>query len=632
MCGIVGYAGKNGETGLAAEMQLALRGLINRGPDGSGLHRINSADGFVELGHARLAIIDRSSGGVQPMATRDGRYAVVFNGEVYNYLEVRASLKAEGCLFRTKSDTEVLLAAWSTWGLKALSRCVGMFAFAMFDSDTGDLTLVRDAFGIKPLYYFLERNSIFFASEIPALLALTGVNPVENTAATYRYLTWGQYDDSADTFFDGIRQLPPGHYLKVNLRELARGGAVAPPCRWWAPSIGEKKSITFNDATEQVRHSFLSNLRMHLRSDVPLAVSLSGGIDSSAVLCGIRHLEPEVPINAFSYVARGSDIDEERWVDFANAAAGSVANKILIDANDVVSDIDDMIRFQGEPFGGTSIYAQYRVCKAMRSQGFVVALEGQGADEIYAGYSGFPGARIHSLLDEGRWLEAYKFLRSWLDWPGRRLPEGVASVIAEISGGASYSLLSRLSGRDPSPSWLQMEAVRRSGISVRDIKRASALAVPGRRLAGKLAQALTERGLPALLRHGDRNAMRFSVENRVPFLTTDQVEFALSLPERFLVSDSGETKRVLRAAMRGIVPDAILDRRDKIGFKTPEREWIVRLINGLEGLTDPRSFPPLLNYEVVHAGLRAFAAGRGPSSDQVWRWINYIRWHQQFFR
>jgi asparagine synthase (glutamine-hydrolysing) len=358
----------------------AQHALHHRGPDDSGLEtlavpsRSGSPAGSLSLGHTRLSIIDLSPGGHQPMQSANDRYRIVFNGEIYNYRELRQELKGLGHRFQTDSDTEVLLAAWAQWGESGLRRLTGMFAFAVFDRHKQTLTLVRDAFGIKPLFFRLERNALHFASEMPALLALLPAQPELNYQRAYDYLVWGQYDNSRETFYQGIEHLEPGHVLRVDLQQLAAGQMVERPRRWWWPSISERTDLSFEDAAAQLREMFLNSVRLHLRSDVPVGAALSGGVDSSAVVCAMRHLEPDMPIHTFSYVARGSAVDEEAWVDIVNTHVGAIAHKVVVEPDDLAGDLNDMIRAQGEPFGGTSIYAQYRVFKAAREAGIVVTM------------------------------------------------------------------------------------------------------------------------------------------------------------------------------------------------------------------------------------------------------------------
>ena len=384
-----------------------------------------------------------------------------------------------------------------------------------------------------------------------------------------------------------------------------------------------------DQAAAELRARFLDNIRLHLRSDVPLGAALSGGLDTSAVVCAMRHVEPDLPIHTFTYVARGSPLDEEAWADRINRHVGAVPHKVSVTPEELADDIDDMLRAQGEPFGSTSIYAQYRVYRLAREAGVTVTLDGQGADELLAGYIGYPGQRLHSLLDGWRVLDAARFLSGWSKWPDRSVRHAVLALGSEYCPNVLRGRLLPMLGRSSEPAWLDAGNLREQGVACnRPSRRDPRQDLPGRRLAATLRDCLISRGLPALLRHGDRNSMRWSLESRVPFLTTDMAEFVLGLPERYLISPQGETKHLFRAAMRGIVPDAVLDRRDKVGFATPELDWFRVLRPKLADWLDGAAAVPFLDEQACRAEVAAIVDGRRRFSWQAWRLINFCRWVQ----
>lgn len=625
MCGILGIFTNLLSADLSYRFQSGLIALSHRGPDDRGEWFHQSPHGNLALGQTRLSIIDLSPGGHQPMHSPDGRYTIVFNGEIYNYRELRQELALLGHAFRSSSDTEVLLAGWAQWGKSCLSRLRGMFAFTVFDRIEQTLICVRDAFGIKPFYYVAGEGCFLFASEVPALLALLPNPPPLNLQRAYDYLVFGGYDDQEATFFDGIRHLLPGHLLTLQLSK-----ASAPVIeRWWWPAITEHTDLSFADAADQLRSMFLDNIRLHLRSDVPLGTALSGGVDSSAVVCAIRYLEPEMPIHTFSYVARGSEVDEERWADQVNDHVGAIPHKVVVSPEELADDLDDMIHAQGEPFGSTSIYAQFRVFKLARDHGVTVTLDGQGADELLAGYNGYPSPRMRSLLEKRLLVELIQFLRAWSAWPGRTTSQGVKGLIEPWVPVSLRGLAYRVIGRNPAPAWLVTAFFQEHGVALTPpLKPGSLTDETGRRLVAALRHALTGQGLNALLRHGDRNSMRWSVESRVPFLTTDMAEFLLSLPESYLISPQGETKHIFRAAMRGIVPDIILDRKDKIGFATPEQAWLKQLGNTIFDWLDAAEALPFLNAAQCRRKVKMIIEGHRYFDFQAWRLINFCRWAQ----
>ncbi|MFH7107651.1 asparagine synthase (glutamine-hydrolyzing) [Achromobacter xylosoxidans] len=623
MCGILGGWWRNPLPDLPSRIKQGIRALKHRGPNDHGVESSRAPWGETTLGQTRLSIIDLSTGGHQPMRSSDDRYLLVYNGEIYNYKELRQELRQAGYHFQSDSDTEVLLTCWMHWGPACLTRFKGMFAFAIMDTADGSLSLVRDAFGIKPLFYRYTEGQLVFGSELPAILALMPEDPRLDWQSAYDYLVHGRYDHGERTFIDGIRHVPPGTILTLS----PQTGELSAPTVWWTPSIKAREKISVTDATMQLRERFLQNVRLHLRSDVPLGAALSGGVDSSAIVCAMRHIEPDLPINTFSFVARGSRKSEEKWVDIVNGSVGAHGHKVVVEPSELAADLDDMIRAQGEPFGSTSIYAQYRVFKLARENGITVALEGQGADELLAGYNGYPAHRIVSLLQEGRLANAWTFLNSQKQWPGRPTSRAIVQEAAALMlPDAIYHRARHASGRRSTPSWLNVEQCMEAGVITRFPRDSWLSPERGRRVMGELAQSLTRRGLGWLLRHGDRNSMRFSIESRVPFLTTDMADFLLGLPEDHLISAHGETKHIFRAAMRGIVPDAILDRRDKIGFETPELEWLRALAPQIRGWLSENTGASFLDRAQLITEFDAVVDGRKPFNWQTWRWINFQRW------
>lgn len=625
MCGIVGGIWSDEAHERPAKLARALQQLRRRGPDDCSVVDLSRHPRQVLFGHARLSVIAPGPGGRQPMQSADGRHWITFNGEIYNFQELRRELEAAGRIITSLSDSEVLLQSWIHWGESCLNRLVGMFAFAVYDRSTDELTCVRDAFGIKPLLYHRGPGSFVFASDLRALQTLMDGRPVLNHQRAYDYLVRGDYDSQEQTFLEGVLHLRPGHLLRVRLDRSAEA-----PVRWWRPRVTPERPVEFAAAAETLRAGILESVRLHLRSDVPLGVTLSGGIDSSTIVCAMRHLEPDLPIHTFSYVARGFPASEERWIDLVNEHVGAIAHKAEASATELAHDLDDMIVAQGEPFGSTSIYAQYRVFQLARERGVTVTLDGQGADELVGGYSGYPRERLRSLLDAGQLHAALSFLWQWARWPGRTLPTGIRALLEAAAGNGPGGRWLRRRNAPQAPAWLKIAMLRERGVCIRPPQPAFLDAPPGRRLVAALAEACADRGLPALLRHVDRNSMRFSVESRVPFLATDIADFLLTLPEEYLVSPGGQTKRILRAAMREIVPDEVLDRQDKIGFVTPEHAWLRELAPLVRGWLSDDDGPSFLRSTSMLAELEDIMAGRRPYTSTVWRLINFKRWYAHF--
>ncbi|MBM3492595.1 MAG: asparagine synthase (glutamine-hydrolyzing), partial [Alphaproteobacteria bacterium] len=490
MCGLFGIVTRAGQPLPAGCFARAARLLRHRGPDEAtalsflrdgGEARLTLGEGEpapdADLGFVfrRLSIIDLSSGGRQPRRTPDGRFHLMFNGEIYNYRELRAELAAAGHRFASQSDSEVLLAALAAWGEAALARLVGMFALAFHDRQTGQLWLARDFAGIKPLYYVARPDCFAFASEPRALLELPGVGRAADAATLASYLSLGATDRGEATFLAGIRRLPAASSLRVDLSSLRPD----PPCAYWRPP--EVCPRPMPEAAERLRQAFLQSVALHLRSDVAVGVALSGGIDSTAIVMAIRrHLGQEAPPRAFAYVAGGA-FDEEPHAALAAQAAGLALTRIAIQPGDLARDLPALIAAQGEPFASTSIYAQYRVFQAAREAGVKVMLGGQGADELLAGYAHFVPTRLVGLLASGRPGAAARLVA------GGPLP----------AGGGRVGLLARgLAGLLPA-GW--REAVRRPppGWLARQWRRT---AVPAPAFRDQVMASFTTDSLPALLR------------------------------------------------------------------------------------------------------------------------------------
>lgn len=627
MCGIVGnvYPHSDGTTYLnRSKIRNSLLALSHRGPDDSGHKHLLAGDWEIDLGQTRLSIIDLSKGGHQPFISQDSNYVLIFNGEIYNYLELKDYLSKIGYSFYTKSDTEVLLNAWIHWGFESLPKLKGMFAFAIYDKRSKSLTLVRDAFGIKPLFYNINEKNFSFASEIDALKKVCKQKIIQNNQTLFKYLAYNIYDDVSQSFFERIHRLEPGHFLTLDISDPFIKPKIS---RWWWPNIEVSGSISELKAAEELREMFLNNISLHLRSDVPVGVALSGGIDSSSIVCALRYLQPNMDINTFSFVTPGDIKDEEIWIDLVNKHVGAKAHKVTVSPSELADDLDDMIKFQGEPFGDTSIYAQYRVYRLAKQSGIKVTMDGQGADELFAGYFGYPEWRIRSLLASGNIPKAINFLLNWRNAPGRSLSEALEGALSISLPKSFIPLANKFLSKRPLAKVFNLEEINNSQFSDLYPLRARHQIGWDRALVSKLRQSLTGGDLSRLLRYVDRNSMRWSIESRVPFLTTDLAEFTLSLPEEYLVSPQGITKYIFRQAMQGIVPDEIINRRDKIGFETPELFWLKFLKDDVNIWLESLDELPWINIDEAKTYFYSVLNGYKEFDRLTWRLINAARWY-----
>ncbi|WP_414578362.1 asparagine synthase (glutamine-hydrolyzing) [Anabaena sp. CCY 9402-a] len=577
------------------------------------------------LFHRRLSILDLSPAGWQPMGTPNGRYYIVFNGEIYNYLELQTQLKVLGHQFHSHSDTEVLLAAYAQWGVQAFTKLVGMFAFAILDTWEHTLLLARDYFGIKPLYYTYSHNGFTFASEIKTLLHLPEIKRHVNPQRLYDYLHSGLTDYGSETLFADIKQLPPSHFLRISLDKPQQPQIE----QYWQLDLNQHTDITFPEATEHLRHLFLESVNLHLRSDVPVGAALSGGIDSSAIVMAMRYLQgSQLELHTFSYIASDPSLSEEQWVDIVVKAADAVGHKIQASSENLTSDLNRLIDLQDEPFGSTSIYAQYRVFQMAQGVGIKVMLDGQGADELLGGYRPYLAARLASLLRQGKWQSASQLLQRTANLPEISQKKMLLRAVGLLLPPSLQPSMRQLVKKDVKPSWLNSNWFTQNGLIPQLYPQKHNLEI----LRAELAQAVAETSLPMLLRYEDRNSMAHSIESRVPFLTPNLVNFIFSLPEEFIIASDGTSKAIFREAMRGIVPDPILDRKDKIGFATPEQRWLQDLRPWLEAVlnSDTANEIPALNIQKVREEFQSVVEGRSAFDFRVWRWINLIRWTERF--
>lgn len=627
MCGIIGGWWQVKPENLESLIEKSIGSIAHRGPDDKGIEIRQETYGTLFIGQTRLSIIDLSQGGHQPKSTSNGRFTVTFNGEIYNYREIRKELMRLGYTFHSESDTEVLLSAWEEWGSTCLTKFIGMFSFVIVDNIMKTLTLVRDAFGIKPLFYSFEGDVLCFASEIQAVMYLRNKKAQVNNQRVYDYLIYAVQDIGKDSFVEGIHHVPPSHMVILNLQD----GNIDMH-QWWNPSIHQNKDISLKHAVEKMRDLFLESIKLHLRSDVPIGIALSGGIDSSAIACATRYVEPNIDINTFSFIPQGSTLSEESWIDIVNNHVNAIPHKAIVKSNELGNDINDLIRVQGEPFCTTSMYAQYRVFELASKAGIKVVLEGQGADELLAGYQGYHGQRMRSLFENADISGMFHFAKEWKGWEGRSHLSPWRAFIGQIISDRTYNVAQSVWGEQNIPNWINKHFLNTAQISRLPVRMKRAKSGYGRRVAEVLYDAMVNNGLPSLLRYGDRNAMRFSIENRVPFLTIQMAEFALSLPEEFLISQNGETKSVFRAAMRGIVPDVILDRRDKIGFEVPMGKWVYEMKNKIKEIELQQEDLSILKFGQVKNLLSENIHNQEKMPLQHWRMINLMLWYKEMLK
>jgi asparagine synthase (glutamine-hydrolysing) len=386
--------------------------------------------------------------------------------------------------------------------------------------------------------------------------------------------------------------------------------------------------VPFDDAGERLRELFLNSVRIHLRSDVPVGAAFSGGVDSSANVTAMRALSGNsLELHTFGFVPEDPALSEERWMSLVADEVGAELHMVTPRPEELLADLDDLIDVQAEPFGSTSIYAQSRVFRLARDAGIKVMLDGQGADELFAGYRHYLPARLSGLVAGGQLVSAARFLSALRSLPGAS-PARVSSwAVGAALPTAAQAPIRRLAGRPLVPEWLDADWLTARGVSLGD---------PWRDSGGTTLRAQrlisVQSTLRTLLRYEDRNSMASSIESRVPFLTPALAEFAAGLPDDYLIAPDGTGKFVLRRSLRGLVPDPILDRRDKIGFATPESSWLRALGPWIDNVldSDPARAAGPLRVPQIRARWAAAESDSGTVDPATWRWLNLIRWVDRF--
>jgi len=580
MCGITGIISLSERSIKTANLEKATNIMRHRGPDDEGYVLLGKSateyggknsevklppiktekDTRIGLGHRRLSIIDVSPNGHQPMCNEDRSIWIVFNGEVYNYRELRMSLNNH--TFKSDTDTEILLHGYEEWGLEnLLKRMVGMWAFAIVDTQKKKAYLTRDRFGIKPLYYNKDDDALVFASEIKAVRILRPTDKL-NQGRIVDYLSSAYYD-SEQTFFEDIKQVKPAHYMRIDLEKK-----TSEEVEYW--KIGTDISNSYDKVNIEVLSSkfkehFVDSIKLHLRSDVPIGTCLSGGLDSSSITCTSQMLLDEnavkerglsLRIKTFSSIPKEKEVSEEKYIAEVNSHAKTEAYAVTPTFNEFMADLDSLVEIHDEPFLSPSVYMQYRVMKLAKENGVRVLLDGQGADESLGGYYSYLAYYFSDLTRQRLY---FKLLKETFLFRGQLSPF-VGKVLRKKLG-----------------LW---EKTVRGLVKVSPISSSidKYLDTGSKTFAEQLKEDVVGRSLLELLKYEDQNSMAFSIESRVPFLYHPLIEYVFSLPMSAKIGN-GWTKLILREAMKGILPEKIRKRKSKLGFPAPNKSWALELIS-----------------------------------------------------
>lgn len=554
MCGIAGIVSKYSEINNTLSKVNPIQ--LHRGPDAQGCLQTHVGNWQVGLAHQRLAIMDLSEAAKQPMVYGEAEGYLIYNGEVYNYKEIRTELEGKGCKFINKSDTEVVLTALHHWGIEKAVKCFnGMWAFAWLDTIKNRLILARDRFGVKPLYFYKDSNALFFASEIKTILEMVPQKFELNYQVVGEYLLQSLSETSNETFFKGIYKMPPGHFAIIDLNSSKLSIDFEP---YWDLKEDTFIPISEKELIEKLRELFFDSVKLRLRSDVPVGILLSGGLDSSAI-AAVMHavLGSGGELNLLSAVSMDRRFDESPYIDIMGKHLDHRVHKVVLDLNpdNAFELLEKVCWFNDEPVGSFSNVAHYLLMQKAVEQGITVILTGQGADEILCGYKKYLGFYMQQLIRAGTLGKALMVAGNFLingavinqfsaAEARRYLPKSLLPNIPDIRGDALVDYQSVFVGLAP-----QMSVRERQ---VLDLNRFS---------------------VPVLTHTEDRMSMAWSREIRVPFLDYRLVEFLINLPVELKIK-KGWTKYILRKTMEPYLPSSITWRKDKQGFVNPQSEWL----------------------------------------------------------
>ena len=599
MCGINGFSW--GQLEQINKMNII---STNRGPDDTGTY----VNDDVSLGHNRLSIIDLSMNGHQPMSNEDGSVIIVYNGEIYNFLELRPELEEKGHIFKSNTDTEVVIHAYEEYGPDCVQKFNGMWAFCIYDVAEERLLLCRDQYGIKPLYYNLDNNRIIFSSMISPILC-HNINSSPNEQAIYAYLAFGLEDHTDETFFSGIKSLTPGCYLTYSLKEHKHSMS-----KWYSPQRGRPMTAP------ELRKLFIDSIELRTRADVEVGSCLSGGIDSSAIVCTLE-TTVDKQVKTFSFVADGSIKDETQYIAEVGKHCSLDQHFTKLNPAEFISECQDFITCQEEPVTTLSPYAQYRVMKLAHSTGTKVLLDGQGGDELFLGYEFYYPYLFYEKLSQ---LKIASFMRE--------------TIVYTLKHQSVYPHMIFLFQILPKPlqryifmnnicPWINYHYFRDC-----DLTGDPRWVLSDTTDCQKLTLYTTV--IPHLLRWEDKNSMRWGIESRPPFLDYRLVEAALALPSEEKIGD-GDTKIIFKKAIGNLLPELIRTRKNKIGFevsdddffRNPEVGHFCRKIIYSQSFRS-RSY---WNWDAIEKRYRDHMSGKINIGKEIWKWINLELWLKTFF-
>lgn len=621
MCGIAGYLSKE-ETIDKNKFEKMVDIVAHRGPDDRGFYY----DKAVALGHRRLSIIDLSKEGHQPFIYKD-KYVIVFNGEIYNYVELREQLEQFGYIFRTKTDTEVLIAMYDYYGKDCVTMLNGMWSFAIYDICDKSLFCSRDRFGVKPFYYWHRNGKFIFASEIKQILEVMETKPQINIDVAKKYIISGILDDSTDTMFSDIYKLSGGYNLqyKIDSDEVTIE-------QYYDILEIKQTAKSYDDVCNEFRAIFEDAVKLRLRADVPVGFCLSGGLDSSAIVCMsdqiCKEKKEDTVRHTISSCFEDKAYDEQEYIDEVVKNTNVISHKVYPKEENLFEQLDKMIWHMDEPFASTSMYAQWNVFKATKECNLTVMLDGQGADEQLAGYTNFYAVLFNDYLKRGKFIDFYKEFKAYkkLRASTEKYISSWDVILVALGGAINSGWLSGL-GKRILHKYPYNLPFAKSDLRYIDCQRHR---YPIRNSRQFIYDSIYV-GLQSLLRYEDRNSMAFSIESRVPFLDYRLVELLYSAPITYKIRN-GITKSIMRDGLKDILPEKIRTRYSKFGFVTPEDRWIRENVDefGLEFHKACKYISRFMDTKKLECWYDENAAEMKRNDFLAWRVICFGRWIEVF--
>ena len=658
MCGIAGLVSFNNSSVVSHVTQMTER-LRHRGPDGEGYLFVSGENIFpasgtdtseqiinshlpyspslvvetlndscsLGFGHRRLTILDLSETGHQPMCDSEKRYWITYNGEIYNYKELRDELKQKGHRFISESDTEVIIYAYKEWGAKCLQRFNGMWAFVIYDSQEKILFGARDRFGVKPFYYFHDKNYFAFASEQKALVCLPFIKKEINPAAVFDFFVSSELENEPQGFFRNVFELTPASYFKL---ETLTG--ILQIENYYSLDFNSEFAAydenQFRNYCEVVREKLIQSVSYRLRSDVPVGICLSGGIDSSAIAGIIRYLlSQHVQLNigerlkTFTASFKEKQFDESDFAESAAQFTGAIRNRTFPDTDSLLKNLKDLVYSQDIPLWSTSTFAQHSVMKLAKENGIKVVLDGQGGDELFAGYRNYYPFYWRELLAHGKYHDFFKEINSAsgnINLLARAILKNkvINNIPAQLRGSIYKS-------RNPKLNYLNSDFFRAN--QSRMIKESEP-----RTLNEALREDFISKRLKIFLKCEDRCSMWHSVESRVPFTDDHELtEFVFSIPGAYKIRN-GVNKVLLREAMKVFLPEKIYSRKDKMGFTTPHNSWICQMKDELRPMFTEK-ISGYINIKKLEKDYDNFFSPAGDKEDpMVFKFITFAKWVEVF--